>query len=263
MSNRRRRDARRRKVSNPVYGNFNVRCFTQSKLGEETNADAFDFNLEKGRFTIADGVSRSFRPHLWSKHVCRSLAEEGQELNRNTCRVLARKFSQDKQPLPWNLEELRDRGSHATVLVLDLIRRRNRMIAEVKSIGDCAFAITSQDGKTISRAWPFKHIGEMPFATAAISSVSPFLMGSEILSARLELKPGARVLLMTDAMARHLIASDLCLNRTFPFLFNVIQFEDWADKMREDEMIDDDDLTLLEISFDARPLQFGGAATHV
>ena len=68
---------------------------------------------------------------------------------------------------------------------------------------------------------------------------------------------------MTDAMARHLIASDLCLNRTFPFLFNLIQFEDWADKMREDEMIDNDDLTLLEISFDARPLQFGGAATHV
>ncbi len=263
MSNRRRRDARRRKVSSPVYGKFNVRCFTRSKLGEETNADAFDFNLKKGRFTIADGVSRSFRPHLWSRHICRFLTEDNHELNRHTCRTLARSFSHDERPLPWNLEELRDRGSHATVLVLDLVRRRSRMIAEVASVGDCAFAITSQDGKTISRTWPFKNIGEMPYATAAVSSVSPFLMGSKIRSIRLELKPGVRVLLMTDAMARHLIASELCLDRIFPFLFDAMQFEDWVDKMRQDDLIEDDDLTLLEISFDTRPIRFGDAATNV
>jgi hypothetical protein len=262
MSNRRRRDAKRRKVSKQLYGNLNVRCFTRSKLGEETNADAFDFDLEKGRFAIADGVSRSFRPHLWSNHICRSLVKDRKELTRHTCRVIAQSFGRDEQPLPWNLAELRDRGSHATVLVLDLMRRRSRMIAEVSSIGDCIFAITSQDGRKISRTWPFNDVGDMPFATSAISSVNPFLMGSKIMSVRLELKPGTRTLIMTDAMARHLISSHSSLDHIFPFLFGAIQFDDWADSMRQDGLIENDDLTMLEISFDVRPSRSRVDLTH-
>lgn len=262
MSNRQRRDARRRNVRNLALSYFHVRCFTRVKLGENTNADAYDFNSDVGRCVIADGVSRSFRPHLWSLHVCRSLAQSQKKLNRRTLGVLAQNFQHDEQPLPWNLEELRDRGSHATVLVLDLSRRQSCIIAEITSIGDCIFATTSQDGKTIRGTWPFKNIGEMPFATSAISSVHPFLIGAEILKVRLKLKPGTRILLMTDAMARYLIASDLSLDRIFPFLSGVVLFEDWADRMREDGLIENDDLTLLEISFDARPIQSMGAATH-
>ena len=255
MSNRRRRDARGRKVKSPTFGNFDVRCFTRAKFGEKTNADAFNFDLDRGRFIIADGVSRSFRPHLWSNHICHSLVQNQKKVTKRTLGILAQNFLHEERPLPWNLEELRDRGSHSTVLVLNLRRRRSCMVAEVVSIGDCIFASISQNRKTIKGIWPFKNMGEMPFATSAISSVRPFLMGAEILKARIQLKPGTRILIMTDAMARYLIGSSLSLDLVFPFLSGDVLFEDWADKMRSAELIENDDLTLLEISFDPDPIQ--------
>ena len=251
MSSRRRRDIRRRNNA-MIWRQLHVKCFTSAKLGEKTNADSYGYDLKSGRFVIADGVSRSFRPHLWSAHICNSFAKSRQKVSKRTLSFMARDFSKSSEPLTWNLEEMRDRGSHATMMVLDVRLSGGFLEVEAASIGDCLLVFISNDVNRVETTWPFKDAKEMPFATAAVSSVRPFLMAEKILRAKIRLKPGLRILMTTDAVARYLLSTIKLPHANVPFFESQIAFEKWADEMSKSELIENDDLTLLEISFDFR-----------
>ena len=56
--------------------------------------------------------------------------------------------------------------------------------------------------------------------------------------------------MMTDAVGRYILANkEVGVDQLFPFLRGSSEFNLWANKMRNQRNIEDDDLTLVEINF--------------
>jgi hypothetical protein len=252
-----RRELRRRlrpRARDSALVAIESRIFTCPKLGEaeNTNADSAYVSSERGSVAIADGVSRSFQPRQWSQLLVRAVTEVDEGSLTELATKCSEATSHDSRDLSWPEKALRDRfGSQATLLSVKFHRlNRNEVLATATAIGDCLLARISKKGaREYVQLWPFADTESFPAVPGNICSVSPHIRG-QVVTAQLSLELEDRLLLMTDALGRYFVrqvSENRSVIESFPFLHQAMTFQEWSLVAVESGVVEDDDLTLVEI----------------
>jgi len=228
--------------------------FTLPKLGEfpDTNADNCATDVSSSRFAIADGVSQSFDPRIWSLRVSENAVRSGGQISVDSIEELSKEVDTAiPDDEPWYVSEMRDRGSQSTILCIDFEKSEQGIVLNLCSVGDCC-AFQIRDGKVIS-SWPFRREIDFPMRPHAVMTKFPFITG-DIEYEKWLLNDSDEVILATDAMSRFLVRAvernrDIELESVFPFLSSGSDvFSEWADSARREGVLEDDDLTVMHIS---------------
>jgi len=239
--------------------NFQTRHFTISKLGEDlaSNQDSFEASSSAKAVALSDGASRSYSPKKWSKALVSVLIDsEGEIRLGDIARVIEHAGLNLKEELPWNLEEIRLRGSQATFIRVSMAaENRDSYRVNCLSIGDSLLVIqkNSKSSRVKLQTWPFESVDDFPNAPAVISSIEPYLRDNAQKSMSFVVNCGDSIYLMTDALARYLCSKSSAkknIQDIFPFLNENLKtnFETWAEDSRRSGLVEDDDLTLIEIT---------------
>ena len=239
--------------------NFQTRHFTISKLGKDlaSNQDSFEVSSSAKAVALSDGASRSYSPRKWSKALVSVLIDsEGEIKLEDIARVIEHADWNLKEELPWNLEEIRLRGSQATFIRVSLTaENRDSCRVNCLSIGDSLFVIqkNSKTSRVKLQTWPFESLDDFPNAPAVVSSIEPCLRDNAQKSTSFVVSRGDSIYLMTDALARYLCSKNSAkknIQDIFPFLNKNFKtnFETWAEDSRRSGLVEDDDLTLIEIT---------------
>lgn len=240
----------------------NVRQFTASKLGEsvDSNEDSFKVSLAPLTIALSDGSSRSFKPKKWSSALVSSLSGSQSLLKVSDIKKISQKVGKlENDDLPWNLEEIRLRGSQATFMRLNLVAQKANLKINCLSIGDSLLVLQStSDSKSsnpTTRSWPFETLQDFPNAPSVVSSIEPFLVRNSQRKQSFKVNRHDFIYLMTDALARYWVEQNIVgknIHQIFPFLSNQndaqSSFEVWAKESRTLGLVEDDDLTIIEIS---------------
>ena len=239
-----------------------VRQFTASKLGEsvDSNEDSFKVSLAPLTIALSDGSSRSFKPKKWSSALVSSLSGSQSLLKVSDIKKISQKVGKlENDNLPWNLEEIRLRGSQATFMRLNLVAQEANFKINCLSIGDSLLVLQStSDSKSsnpTTRSWPFETLQDFPNAPSVVSSIEPFLVRNSQRKQSFKVNRDDFIYLMTDALARYWVEQKIVgknIYQIFPFLCNQndaqSSFEVWAKESRTLGLVEDDDLTIIEIS---------------
>lgn len=242
--------------------NPKVRQFTASKLGESTgsNEDSFKISLAPLTIALSDGSSRSFKPKIWSSALVSSLSNSQSFLKISDVKKISQKVGKlENDVLPWNLEEIRMRGSQATFMRLNLVAQADSFKINCLSIGDSLLVLQSTSNSNSSnpttRSWPFETLQDFPNAPSVVSSIEPFLVQNSQRKQSFEVNRYDFIYLMTDALARYWVEQNIAgknMHQIFPFLSDQnhaqSSFEVWANENRTLGLVEDDDLTIIEIS---------------
>ena len=245
--------------SHKVELNFQTRHFTISKLGEDlaSNQDSFEVSSSAKAVALSDGASRSYSPRKWSKALVSVLIDsEGEIRLGDIARVIEHADWDLKEELPWNLEEIRLRGSQATFIRVRMAaENRDSYRVNCLSIGDSLLVIqkNSKSSRMKLQTWPFESVDDFPNAPAVISSIEPYVRDNAQKSSSFAVSRGDSIYLMTDALARYLCSKNSAkknIQDIFPFLNKNFKtnFETWAEDSRRSGLVEDDDLTLIEIT---------------
>ena len=239
-----------------------VRQFTASKLGEsvDSNEDSFKVSLAPLTIALSDGSSRSFKPKKWSSALVSSLSGSQSLLKVSDIKKISQKVGKlENDNLPWNLEEIRLRGSQATFMRLNLVAQEANFKINCLSIGDSLLVLQStsdsKSSNSTTRSWPFETLQDFPNAPSVVSSIEPFLVRNSQRKQSFKVNRYDFIYLMTDALARYWVEQNVVgknIHQIFPFLCyqNDAQssFEVWAKESRTLGLVEDDDLTIIEIS---------------
>lgn len=239
-----------------------VRQFTASKLGEsvDSNEDSFKVSLAPLTIALSDGSSRSFKPKKWSSALVASLSDSQSLLKVSDIKKISQKVGKlENDDLPWNLEEIRLRGSQATFMRLNLDAQEANLKINCLSIGDSLLVLQStsdsKSSNSTTRSWPFETLQDFPNAPSVVSSIEPFLVRNSQRKQSFKVNRYDFIYLMTDALARYWVEQNIVgknIHQIFPFLSNQndaqSSFEVWAKESRTLGLVEDDDLTIIEIS---------------
>lgn len=263
-TNRRRSDNRTRSVAAPQgrtrrtkYARdiFTAIPYTCPKLGESDtdNSDSFCVNSNKQSIAISDGASRSFNPGAWARDLTSGFTQDNHTLSIENIEKIAN--SRDAAPsdqLSWNEEELMLNGSHATLLVIYSMKKRKKTVTfTVHSIGDSILVICDKLGH-ITSAYPHVSTEKFPITPSLVSNIAPYFRGKPETKTDLKISTSETMFLMTDAVARYVARNkESNIHQLFPFLRQKDEkhFLAWANEKRMSSEIEDDDLTLVEITF--------------
>jgi hypothetical protein len=224
------------------------------KVGESESsiADTCALSANRRIIVIADGASRSFQPRAWAESLVRGIVHAGGLLGPKVIKRAADAGDLERDlPLTWNQEELRDRGSFATVLVASACVRHGRRVVRVSSIGDCAICAVKGPGHLgrVEAPWPpvSSLTGDTP--PSAASSIAPYITGDGIQRTDLWLSRDDSLLLLTDAMARwvtgRVMRDEHTLGDLLPFVSGDSTFANWAEPLRQSGALANDDLMVV------------------
>jgi len=263
-NNRRRSDNRTRRLA-ALQGRtlrtkqardlFTAIPYTCPKLGEldTDNSDSFYVNSKNQSVAISDGASRSYNPGAWARDLTSGFTQGTQTLSiENIEKIANSRGSVAMDTLSWNEEELMLNGSHATLLIINSMKKRKKNITfSVHSIGDSILIICDKHGY-ITSAYPHVSTDKFPIAPSLVSNKAPYFRGKPETKADLTISTSETMFLMTDAVARYVARNkESNIHELFPFLKNKDEkhFLTWANEKRVSSEIEDDDLTLVEITF--------------
>ena len=235
------------------------RSFTASKIETSLvqNCDYFGVSDNGLVVGLSDGVSRSFNSYSWAKKIVRfSLRRSEIPISKINWSYFAqstlrRLKGQDES----HVKIARSRGSQATLMRLEISLFDSQTIQlRIESIGDCLFCLIPQESSAQEDIllWPFEGVESFPDLPSVISSVDPAIRGDFEESQTFFCDPTSKVLLMTDALARYVctkLAAGVSIKEAFPFLGGHMNFSDWTHALRLGEEIENDDLTIIEVTF--------------
>jgi hypothetical protein len=243
-------------VINPALA---VRCRTfrvpRGEHGVEECQDAAAADPATGRFAIADGAAESAESGLWARLLVESFVHHPPEqpwptwlapLQRQWADAVRRPA--DAEPLPWFLEGRYRDGAYATFLGLILDGPHWFALA----LGDsCLFQVR---GERLYVAFPLAHSAQF--------DNNPWLVGSRAGPDEAPLRqtrqlagdcrPGDRLFLMTDALARWFLSGIEAGTRPWLPLEALFAepddaFAAWIGRVRADRQVRNDDTTLVSI----------------
>jgi serine/threonine protein phosphatase PrpC len=236
-------------------------AFAVSKRGNSADeyADAFAGNPRKGRFAIADGASESSFASLWAKLLVNEFAHPSSKRasRKDWLRPLRETWSAevDGLDLPWYAEAKRELGAAATFLGLTLKKSEKPGTGTwmASAVGDCCcFQIRKE---RLARAFPIldsRDFGNQPRLVTSKRDGKQFEDDEEV--DRGTWRAGDRFLLMTDAIAQWLLSAHEQGEQPWQDIASVLEhpqpheaFSSWIDKLREEDKIRNDDVTLVII----------------
>lgn len=253
---RRRRETRVRRLRRRTRApQLSFRTFTTARISENasTNADFVDFN--ETSISIADGVSRSFRPKEWARYLAQKANGSTVEVFRDNLETICANFpTPDFDNLPFTQRGLYDRyGSQSTLMTVHLSPSSGGSVdVTAWSIGDCFLICTAPNiSPELMTTWPFSHPDEFPQAPSVICTQTPYVRGIEYGPVVMTINSGERLLVMTDALGRYAsrcLKGGLQVNQIFPFLDESVEFGQWARDSVEEGVIEEDDFTIAEVA---------------
>jgi hypothetical protein len=239
---------------------FESQTFRTSKSDEliDNCEDWANVDTESQIFVIADGVSQSFFPSKWAQllvtnaHKARDLPSYLKIVGDLTedweiaCELLL--ANQDQHSF---IRQKQKQGAQSTFANLQLITRGTEQYWHFSTIGDSLLAIldTFGDERRIHRTLPWNNMNSFPGSPDTVSSVYPYLRG-QVKSFEFPATENQELLLMTDALARHLLLNcktESLIEDFFTFLNKSdVDFQNWIDTQR-DNGLQDDDSTLIHV----------------
>ena len=237
-------------------GLIEVRAFFQGKHsepGRETE-DAFRFDVKRGVVAISDGASTSYRANLWSDMIVEELITKVTTPfdDIDWANLAERVRTEYPTNEPFFVRSLQNEGSAATALRAVVEKRDDSWRVSVENIGDGLMVLVEvgPDNTNNIVSWPYSTLAEFPVAPSAYSSSAPHRRGGAPDSANFFCGAGDQMLLMTDALARYFCrigGHSRTINEVFPFLESPKTFRSWSIKAIDDEILEDDDLTLVAV----------------
>jgi len=239
---------------------FASQTFRTSKSDEliDNCEDWANVDPESQIFVVADGVSQSFFPSKWAQllvtnaHRARDLpsylkiVDDLTEDWLNACELLL--ANEDQHSF---IRQKQKQGAQSTFANLQLITRGTEHYWHFSTIGDSLLAIldTSDGERRIHRTLPWNNMNSFPGTPDTVSSVYPYLRG-HMKFFEFPATENQELLLMTDALARHLLLNcrtESLIEEFFTFLNKGdVDFQIWIDSQRNNGL-QDDDSTLIHI----------------
>jgi len=214
--------------------------------------DAVAAAAERGRFAIADGAGESSHAGLWARLLADTFVnEELQPWPSWITPLQARWADETRRPegeaQPWFLDGRIEQGAFATFVGLSVGEETWHCIA----VGDsCLFHVTGDD----LTAFPLTHSSQFGNSPVLIGSKQP-VEQVPLRQARQgfgECKPGDRLWLMTDALAKWFLTRSEAGARPWRDLEKVAagtqeKYTAWVGHLRSMKQLRDDDTTLLGV----------------
>ena len=231
--------------------------------------DATAFDLQGRRFAIADGVSSAIFSDIWAKILVDAAVEGDIPLDDTEAMVkwLTPLRAQWKKLLPetmnhWQEIKLREtRGSHSTLLGVNVIDNKGEIYFESYSIGDCCMFVF-RDGKLQA---------SFPGEDAAFFGLNPTSLPSSRIPRerhqaehyRGSLEVGDSVVLASDAIASWMfkqLEAGKDVDLEFFERIESLQWSEWVRDSRIEKRMRVDDVTLLmfrigDSSQDSEPVE--------
>ncbi|SHI70894.1 hypothetical protein SAMN05443429_103195 [Cruoricaptor ignavus] len=215
----------------------------------ENIQDKYSIDLQNGIYSIADGATQGYRSEIWADILVKGF-QENPDFNENVLlnllQNLEKEFSSIEFPEQTDpalkVLDLRKRqeGAFSTFLGLSIQDQLVRFI----SSGDVCFFIISEN-QVLS--YPFNTIEALDkdkgfIGTSRIKKgeIKPELFNT----GEIRLKPGHRLLLATDAIARYIFRNPHSLT-ALTELENYEKFFDFIIKKWDAKELEEDDITLM------------------
>lgn len=214
--------------------------------------DAFSFDPDLGRFSVADGASESSFAAAWARLLAEGFVArppDGADL-REWVRPLQEEWRKgtNGRALAWYAEEKARTGAFSTLLgvSLDPEARAWRAVA----VGDsCLFAV--REGQLLS-SFPLSQASQFhasPYLLASVARANNGI-GAAVREAEGEYRPGDLLLLMTDAVAAWFLREAEIRRRPWAVLERISSqedFEKFVEFMRAGRAMRNDDVTMLKV----------------
>lgn len=205
------------------------------------------------RFAVADGASESAHAGTWARLLAEGFVQDRSPwpgwitpLQERWAKAVARPA--DAEPTPWYLDGREEQGAFATFVGVSIVGDRWQAVA----VGDtCVFHVSA--GKAVA-AYPLDHssqFGNTPVLIGSRPSADQTAF-KQAVTAFGDLRPGDRLWIMTDALARWYLERIEKKERPWELLEDVCQQpeEDFAGLvglLRSSRQLRNDDTTLLAI----------------
>ncbi len=209
------------------------------------------------RLAVADGATESIFSDVWANILVKSYVEQGADFfnspNLNhACQCFLQKTNQLISEMPetrqWFVYEKLDRGTHATLAAVEFLSPNK---IQILTVGDsCIFWRSGEkDGITM---FPNLSPAEFKAFPAAICHLEKTWhnLKKKILIEEYQIQDDLRMILCTDALACWLAKELQNDSQAWENLFNIsddISFERFIENLREQNNIQNDDVTLVLI----------------
>lgn len=250
-----------------------IRSFSLQKLGNEPHEyeDSFYFNLESGKFAIADGVSESCFAKLWADILTKSFVESDislfsfeefsdekiNEVLQSFLAYVQKEWNEkiDWKNLPWYVEEKAKKGAFATFLGLELKRDSDYEASQYHwravAIGDCCLFQTN--GKQLINSFPVSEstqFGNTPLMLSSRISLDNF--GKfKIRASKGVVKTNEKIILATDAVAKWILIQVEANQWTWEkqILSKEEELRSFFNESIKNEKLRNDDITVVVLLF--------------
>jgi hypothetical protein len=208
-----------------------------------------------GRFAVADGASESCFAALWARLLTEGFIAVRRPRDLGSwLEASRRQWFAEVMPLalPWYAEIKREEGAFATLLGVrarwPTPDRPGRW--QAVAVGDsCLFRV--REGRGV-RAFPIKQSSEFSNLPCLIGSRTGPIVAPKRSSG--SLRPGDRLLLMTDALAQWFLCAQETGGRPWEAVTRLLsaaqpedEFTAWIEELRTRNSLRNDDVTLLVI----------------
>lgn len=250
-----------------------VTSFFMQKLGNEPKEyeDSFCFNLENGRFGIADGASESCFSKLWADLLTRffvisdfslfSFESFTDDITGHLLQPFIFTAQEewnkriDWENLPWNVKEKAKRGAFATFIGVELKEEHSKEKDSYRwraiAVGDCClFHVSNEqliDIFPVQESTQFKSTPNM-----LPSKYSPYLLNKCKVKVREgKVKLGEEIILATDSVAKWIIQQNEAGRYIWKDLIFLgqIEMKSLFEKLIENTIMKNDDITILLLTF--------------
>lgn len=237
-----------------------AKVFWVAKAGNSPDEyeDAFDINVEAGRFAIADGATESFCAREWAQLLVRGFVNNssGKMCIEEWLAPLQESWHKaiDWSALPWYAEEKARSGAFAAFLGLELdvavshnASPRWRAIA----VGDCAlFHVRDNELKTAFPLANAREFGSRPILLCS-NPIRNQAVWREVRIQEGDWYPGDLFFLSTDALAQWFLTQWEAGAEPWSMLHALDdsqeKFEEFVTELRSKNLVRNDDMTLIII----------------
>ena len=226
--------------------------------------DSFAYDLSKGLFAIADGVSMSLLPSIWAKALTQTFirnngdicTDDSSELEpvyydsyNNLYDETLNKFSDSQREMIGYKREKIDYGAST----FSGIKIKDTEIS-IQCIGDSVIFVYDKEQKEIEYYCSMSKDGIIPFDNSPQYFASNGMHNGNLMKRVAKLKPSI-ILMMTDALADWFMKNYKFIKKV-KGINNHDDFYSFVNKARELNEIKDDDTTLLilDIEDDGTPI---------
>jgi hypothetical protein len=223
-------------------------------LPKAGNEDCFSASEELQLFAMSDGASESYDSSLWSKILCLHWIVGNGVVSRSALYARIRDYTEECRPatLSWSKQAAFERGSYATFLGI----RLRRGMVQILAFGD-SLAVWHHGDR--AESFPYcnaRQFDERPLCLSTLKAGNdPAIVALRVSFTNWPMEPGAKLLLMTDALGRWLLSQSNARHGRERLLAiqNPAEFAQFVLAERRVGAMRRDDTTLAVLSLEADP----------